>query len=134
MKREDVIKKVSELPWDRRDFWVVAGAAMVLYGIREETHDIDLGCTSVLADRLEAEGHPCIRKPDGSRAYRIGGDVEVFENWLYDAVEQIEGIPVVSPSGLLEMKRRLGREKDLRDIRLIVEYLAGRENDGRADQ
>ena len=129
MKREDVIKKVNELPWDRRDFWVVTGAAMVLYGIREETHDIDLGCTSALADRLEAEGNLCDRKPDGSRAFRIGGDVEVFENWLNDTVEQIEGIPVVSLSGLVEMKRRLGREKDLRDIRLIREYLAQGKSD-----
>ena len=129
MKREDVIKKVNELPWDRRDFWVVTGAAMVLYGIREETRDIDLGCTSALADRLEAEGDPCDRKPDGSRAFRIGGDVEVFENWLNDTVEQIEGIPVVSLPGLVEMKRRLGREKDLRDIRLIREYLAQGKSD-----
>ena len=44
--------------------WMITGSAMVLYGIREQTHDIDLGCTKQLADRLEAEGCPVERLAD----------------------------------------------------------------------
>ncbi|MBQ3277517.1 MAG: hypothetical protein IJH47_10810 [Oscillospiraceae bacterium] len=123
MKREDIAARVKEFPWDRGEYWVITGAAMVLYGIREETHDIDMGCTKALADRLEEEGHLHRITPDGNRWFKLGDDVEVFENWLYDDVVRIDGIPVVSVPGLLEMKRRLGREKDLRDIARIESFL-----------
>ena len=33
-----------------------------------------------------------------------------------------------SSHGLMEMKQKLGREKDKRDIRLIEEYIHGTEN------
>lgn len=45
-----------------------------------------------------------------------------FENWLYDTVQFIDGIPVISLKSLIEMKQRLGREKDRRDIRLIAVF------------
>ena len=95
----------------------------VLYGIREETADIDLGCTPKLADRLEAEGYLYQITPGGNRWFKLGGRWEVFENWLYDSVVTLEGIPVISLKGLREMKLRLGREKDLKDVRLIDDYL-----------
>ena len=123
MRKSDVIAKLQEFPYDPKEYWVVAGAAMVLYGIREECTDIDLGCTSKLADRLEEEGYLFKTGPDGSRCFRIGGDVEIFENWLRDSITHVEGIPVVSLNGLIEMKQELGREKDLRDIRLILAYM-----------
>jgi len=34
-------------------------------------------------------------------------------------VELVSGIPVISIDGLVQMKRKLGREKDLTDILLI---------------
>ena len=37
--------------------------------------------------------------------------------------EDILIIQVVSSKGLIEMKRKLGREKDFRDIQLIEEWL-----------
>lgn len=33
----------------------------------------------------------------------------------------------VSPKGLIEMKRKLGREKDFRDIQLIEEWLVAQD-------
>ena len=119
MKKADVIEKLRRLPYDPREYWVVAGGAMVMYGIREETHDVDLGCTRELADRLEAEGFLCGKTDGGKRRFSIGGYIEVFEDWLYDRVDQVDGVPVISLPGLVEMKRRLGREKDERDLALI---------------
>ena len=124
MEKQEIIEKLSALPYPREDFWVITGAAMVLYGIRGKTHDIDLGCTKELADRLEAEGLPHSVTPDGSRWFRLGEDIEVFENWLCGGTERLYGVQVISIPGLIEMKRRLGREKDLRDIALIGEFLA----------
>ena len=119
MEKSDVLKQLSDLEFDRSEYWVITGGAMVLYGLREKTQDIDLGCTTKLADALEAAGYPVKRKEDGRRHITFNEDVELLENWLFDKVETVEGFPVISMQGLLEMKKHLSREKDLRDVALI---------------
>ncbi len=126
MKKADILAALAAFPYSKEDYWVITGGAMVLYGIREETHDIDLGCTEKMADTLEAEGFLHRVMPDGYRWFKLGGDIEVFENWLCDTVVSVDGVPVVSIDGLIAMKQKLGREKDLRDICLIHEYLKDR--------
>lgn len=124
MNREELLARLRALPWDPEDYWLITGGAMVLYGLRERTHDVDLGCTTALADALEAQGHPYQVTSDGNRWFQLNDELEVFENWLRGSVVRVEGVPVVSLRGLLEMKLALGREKDLRDAALIRAYLA----------
>lgn len=120
MTRADILERLRALDWPVEDYWLVAGGAMVLYGLRTETHDLDLGCTTARADALEAAGVPFEEMSDGNgRRFIVSGDVEVFENWLMDRVELVDGVPVVSLKGLREMKLALGREKDLKDIARI---------------
>ena len=121
LDKKQIIARLEELHLDDTKYWLITGGAMVLYGLREQTSDIDLGCTSDLADLLQQEGFPVERMPDGTRKIVVAEDVEIFENWLEDRVERFEGVPVISIQGLIEMKRALGREKDFRDIQLIRE-------------
>ena len=79
MRKADIVKRLNALGFNQADYWVITGSAMVLYGLREQTHDIDLGCTTALADRLEAQGTPVEYRADGSRKLTIGGDVELFD-------------------------------------------------------
>ena len=123
MNRNDIIEKLKRFPYDRKEYWVITGGAMVLYGIRELTHDIDMGCTPEMADRLEEDGYLYKVTEDGNRWFKIDDHIEVFENWLFDEVVSVEDIPVISIKGLIEMKQRLGREKDKRDLELIEEYM-----------
>ena len=46
MNKQDIISRLKDFPYSREEYWVITGSAMVLYGIREQTHDIDMGCTS----------------------------------------------------------------------------------------
>lgn len=124
MNRTELLKRLNKLEIAKEDYWLITGGAMVLYGLREETGDIDLGCTRSLADELEAKGYPVTRTPDGNRKILLADDIEIFEEWLYDRIEVCEGIPVISLNGLIEMKKALGREKDFCDIHLIQNYLA----------
>lgn len=126
MNKNDIINRLENVNFDKTGYWVLAGSAMVLHGVRLETHDIDLGCTKEVADELEKQGYPTVVMSDGTRRITYAEDVEIFEDWIFDKVVFVEGIPVISLEGLLEMKRNLGREKDLRDIRLIEEALARR--------
>ncbi len=124
MTKADMLEKLHAMNWPVDEYWLVAGGAMVMYGLRPETHDLDLGCTARRADVLEAAGVPCRPMSDGNgRWFALSEDVEVFENWLLDRVELVEGVPVVSLQGLRAMKLALGREKDLRDVALIDAFL-----------
>ena len=123
MNKQDIVQRLQTLAFPREEYWVVTGSAMVLYGIKDETRDIDLGCSAKLADRLEADGYPAERLPDGSRKLVIGSDIEIFEKWLFDRVEYIDNIPTISLKGLIMMKESLGRPKDLKDIAAIKEFI-----------
>lgn len=114
-----LLQQLRKLPFSDREYWVVAGSAMVLHGFRAQTHDIDLGCSTLLADELEQQGYTVSRCEDGSRKIIYSENVEIFENWIEGTVEICSGVPVVCADGLIRMKRKLGREKDLSDIALI---------------
>ena len=62
-----LVQRLQELPFSKEEYWVVAGAAMVLHGFRLQTQDIDLGCSTSLADRLEQQGHAVTYCEDGTR-------------------------------------------------------------------
>ena len=114
-----LLRRLRKLPFSEKEYWVVAGGAMVLHGFRPQTRDIDLGCTALLADKLERQGYAVSYCEDGTRKILYSENIEIFENWSEDTVEIIDGVPVVSIDGLIEMKKKLGREKDLEDIALI---------------
>lgn len=125
--KDSLLQRLLELPFPEKEYWVVAGAAMVLHGFRSQTHDIDLGCSTFLADELERQGYVTLRYEDGTRKILYSENIEIFENWVEGIVEIVNGVPVVCVDGLIQMKKKLGREKDLADIALIEARLsAGR--------
>ena len=117
--KKSLLQKLEQMNLDWTQYWLITGGAMVLYGAKEQTADIDLGCTSQLADQLQQKGCAVERMPDGTRRIVYDGQVEIFENWLEDQVVLWEGVPMISRKGLITMKQKLEREKDFRDITLL---------------
>lgn len=124
LSKNGVISLLEEANFPAESYWVVAGAAMVLHGVKELTRDVDLGCTKKLADRLEKEGCPVELASDGTRKIRYSDQIEIFEDWKEGEIMTIDSFPVVSLEGVILMKEKLGREKDLDDIRQIREHMA----------
>ena len=122
-QKDQIIDRLRKADFDAGEYWVVAGAAMVLHGVKESTRDIDLGCSSRMADMLQKAGCKVQVLADGTRRIWYDDDIELFENWRAGEIEIIDSVPVVSLDGVIEMKRQLGREKDLKDIELIRDYL-----------
>ena len=124
MNKQEVTARFKELGFSAEDCWVQTGAAMLMHGLREQTHDIDMGCTTELANKIAESGAPYELLPDGRKKFVIGGDVEVSENWERGTVTVIDGVPVVSLKDVIRCKKRLGREKDLIDIERIEKHLS----------
>ena len=96
MNKQEILNHLSEFPYHRNDYWIITGGAMVMYGIREQTADIDLGCSKQLADQLETDGFMFKRTDDGKRWFKYGENIEIFEDWLRDTVETVCVFNVVS--------------------------------------
>ena len=125
LKREDILRITAELDFfGGEDYWLTSGAALVLYGVKESTRDVDIICTKELADRLEERGFPFQRSGlDGSRIFTISAEVEALEDWETEEISEAAGLRAASLWSIRRQKEALGREKDWRDIRLIDSFL-----------
>ncbi|WP_352416722.1 hypothetical protein [Oscillibacter ruminantium] len=123
LKREDILSQLHTLPLDLDRCWLNAGGALVLYGLRDETADIDLGAEPSLMDELVAAGFSATQKEDGNRKIHLPPVTDLFENWASGETETMDGIRVISPAGILDMKEQLNRPKDQADILRLREFL-----------
>ncbi len=124
LKREDVLRLVRTLKLPKDGWWLTSGAALVLYGVKERTRDVDLIYTTTLAGALEKGGVPFRRdSSDNTRIFALNEQVEVLENWHTDKVVELDGLPIASLPSIRRQKEALGRKKDMADIRLIDGFL-----------
>lgn len=116
---------------------VVLGSGILgALGIRE-IKDIDLLVSPKLFDELKFQGWVSVQKEYQNRPREVllNGDVEAFkEFWLGEKdidvlkmiseAQIIEGFPFLPLDKLVEMKKAMARERDLKDIEFIQNYLA----------
>lgn len=125
MKAEDIRQRLAELALDTNEYRINAGGAMVLHGLREETHDLDIWCTKKLGDTL-AQRCDVQVLPDVTRRFVPAPDVEIYENMLPGETVFLNGIPVAPLEDVLALKQQLNREKDRRDIAVLEAAIAAR--------
>lgn len=128
----DVFKKIKALNLPLGEYCVVGSGSLFAYGIRE-ARDIDILVTSSLYKILKENGWKI-------RQYEDGGEYLAFDcfeacttfrckNYHPNPKDQIKtaeiikGVPFLRLEELLKWKREFGRDKDLKDISLIEEYL-----------
>ena len=125
MKAEDIRRRLAELALDTNEYRINAGGAMVLHGLREETHDLDIWCTKKLGDALALRCDVQVL-PDCTRRFVPAPDVEIYENMLPGETVFLNGIPVAPLEDVLALKQQLNREKDRRDIAVLEAAIAAR--------
>lgn len=121
------ILKYLNLPKD--SYYVGSGAALVLQGVKEKTHDVDITCTKRILDKYRELGYKAKRYEikDGvfSNIIDISDEIQLIEDggyWPVGIIE-IEGYPIADLKSVRYFKDSLGREKDILDIELINRYL-----------
>lgn len=124
MKKDDILEKLEELNLPSNEYWILAGSSLVMHQIKEETCDIDMGCTKELFDIFIEKGFKVKEWEDGGRSINLTEEIEIFKEWNVTNIELINGFPVASLESIKEHKLELGREKDLKDIELIDSFLA----------
>ena len=119
----DIVKILNDMNLPLSEYWITAGAGLVMHGVKETTRDIDLGCTTNLVERYLRKGCKYRVVDDNLRIVEVNDKIEILENWLVDKIEFIDGLPVGSLESIRKQKSELRREKDINDIELIDEYI-----------
>lgn len=131
--KNSIFNQVADLNLPFGEYAVVGSGVMSAHGIREHK-DIDLLVTPRLYEELKAKGW---------KEKAIRPDFVVVENDIFEAspnmitlpmyqpdvpklireADIINGISFVKLEEVINFKRAMGREKDLKDIDLINNYL-----------
>jgi len=134
MKGPEIINQVKELELPPDQYTVVGSGSMAARGIREAA-DIDLVITQGLYDSLKDSGWAEEHKTGSKREWVLSsGPFDASTSWsvegyeptakeLIETSDVIEGVNFVNLPNLLTWKKACRREKDLRDIELIEQYL-----------
>ena len=122
LNKEMIIKMVKdfELLFKVKPL-VLAGAAMVLHGVKSETRDIDLYIPLADYERLAF-----FFQKDKNGVVQLGF-LEIgssITGWEMDpSYDVIDGLHVHTLEGIVQFKKNLGREKDFIDIKIIEAFL-----------
>ncbi|MDF2892234.1 MAG: hypothetical protein K0R80_2601 [Clostridia bacterium] len=127
LNRVDILQKLKNLKLPKDQYCVMTGAALVLHGVKETTRDIDIGCSERLFDLLLQQGYQ-LKQLKSFEGIIIDDCIEIFRNWQAEKIVYIEDTPVADICCIMRYKQNLAREKDLKDIELIHEYLEAKQN------
>lgn len=132
MKFKLLLKQLRGLKLPVDQFAVTSSGPMAVRGIRE-ARDLDIVVTDKLWEELSKK-YPVIPR-DLCDTLHVG-DVEILGNFSknpnsgiatvdeqINTADVIDGIRFVNLNLIIKFKQELGREKDLKDIKLIKEYL-----------
>lgn len=128
----NIIQKIKELNFPDGQYVVVGSGVLDVLGIRT-SGDIDIAVTKDLFNKLRESGEWREEEKYGKIFLKKEGfDIIPQLNWEnYNTTTEeaiasalvIEDIPFMNLDELIKFKTALGREKDIRDIELIKEYL-----------
>lgn len=126
----NIVQKLGKLNLPINGYVVVGSGVLNASGIRE-SNDIDIIVSKSIYDKFEAEGW---QQANWSDQIVLKKDVfDIGTNWYGLQVDQllknaqyVDGIPYLSLDGVYQWKKKLGREKDLADLKLIDEHRSSR--------
>lgn len=125
MNKLDIINALKKYNLDKNEYIVISGAAMVLYGIKEETGDIDIAVSQNYYSYL-LNNYDCIFKKVneyGNKVYIIDNIIDFSTTYYKEEKVYVNAIPLQSLKDILKLKLNLNREKDKIDIEKIKEFL-----------
>lgn len=133
MEFQKHVEQLNVLNLPKNQYVVVGSAAMAVHGIRE-ARDIDVLPSWDLWEKLKKKYKTVLHEENENidlGDIQFLGNNSVFRNESVCTLEEMirtayvrDGVNYLNLELLKKYKRILGREKDLKDIKLIDEYLS----------
>ncbi len=129
MNKKEILEILNKYNFDKNKIYIISGSAMVLYGIKEKTNDIDITIDEEY-EKVLLENYNCTFereiKDNGKtyKAYMID-DIINFSAHYYDRFNYnvLDGYNIQKVEDILKLKESLNREKDKKDIKALKEYI-----------
>lgn len=123
MNRVEYLKKLDELKLDKNRYCIISGGIMLLYGLREETEDIDIRIRPDYFEELK-QRFKFKKSSKIDNLYELSNEIEVRVLDYDDSnIEMYDGYPVWKLELQLEWFKEHNRDKDKKKIKIIEEYL-----------
>ena len=131
MGNKDLFQKVKELALPIGRYVLFGSAPLGIRNLRE-CADIDIVVTQDIWDKYKARPDWQLDKTRHGNSYLRNGSLELLKDWkpgiwdiekLIKEAEIIDGLPFVRLEYVVEWKRLNAREKDLKDIEIIENFL-----------
>ena len=123
MNRIEYLKKLDELKLDKNRYCIISGGIMLLYGLREETEDIDIRIRPDYFEELK-QRFKFKKSSKLDNLYELSDEIEVRVLDYDDSnIEMYDGYPVWKLELQLEWFKEHNRDKDKKKIKIIEEYL-----------
>ena len=124
MNREDVLNTLNKYHFPREEFIVLSGAALVLFGVKLETGDIDITVTKKLYKEI-LKAYKCEFEkinPFGNEVYFLDSVINFSNSYIEAENVYMEGDRVQTPESVKTLKLTLNRDKDKSDIEAIEKW------------
>jgi hypothetical protein len=128
-----LIKLVTELDLDRRDFVIFGSGPLLAHGLRRSIRDLDVVARGTAWRRVSERGFPAAGAITGApMALFWGGLIEFSSGWISEGwdtddligrAEIIHGLPFAQLTDVLAYKQMLRRPKDGPDIEALLDLL-----------
>lgn len=128
MNKNEMVAILKQLELDRSGCEICMGSALLMYGLREKAHDADIAVSEERFQEYLDKGYPIECNTWGRERILIdidgGFEIELFRETLMEVESKyFDGFYVQTLESIIKWKEHLGREKDLRDLKVIKEYI-----------
>ena len=132
-KHVSTIDKIKALKLARKQYVVIGGAVLEMYGIRQ-TNDVDIVVSKSVYNRLSKHHWKEFVLDDGKKILSRSG-YKIMQSWMGKNLEDfqrnsivVNGIPVMGLEDIISCKLSHGRKKDLQDVKRIKEFMSSTED------
>lgn len=131
MDNKELFQKVKELNFPLGQYALFGSGPMAIRGLREN-RDADIIAADELFEVCRADTKWRTKRFDDGNEYLVFEEMELFKNWgpgewdigkLIKSSEIIDDLPFVNLENVLKWKKIYGREKDLKDVEIIENFL-----------
>ena len=122
LNKQEIFEVLNKYNLNKNEFIIISGAALCIRDLKDETHDIDISVSKEYYEEL-LKTYDCTleRIIDGVKIWFIDDVINFSTNFYNLEGSDINGYRVQTVESIIELKKKLGREKDFLDINGIYE-------------
>ena len=123
MNKEELFELASTLNIPKEEYCILSGGALVSHGLREQTNDLDIDITPNGFELLKKKFNIKLINEE-KKHYKVSDKIECFlVAKLESDIVYIDNYPCQSIISVYNLKKRINRQKDQKDILAIEKYL-----------